>query len=30
VVHKYKDPDTFYLTETQKKLFAEDEAEDRK
>ena len=30
VVHKYKDPDTFYLTDTQKKLFAEDEAEDRK
>jgi len=30
VVHHYKDPDTFYLTETQKKLFAEDEAEDRK
>ena len=30
VVHQYKDPDTFYLTETQKKLFAEDEAEDRK
>jgi hypothetical protein len=24
----YKDPDTFYLTEAQKKLFAEDEAED--
>jgi hypothetical protein len=26
----YKDPDTFYLTETQKKLFAEDEAESQK
>jgi hypothetical protein len=24
----YKDPDTFYLTTTQKKLFAQDEAED--
>jgi hypothetical protein len=30
VVHQYKDPDTFYLTDTQKKLFAEDEAEDQK
>jgi hypothetical protein len=30
VVHQYKDPDTFYLTETQKKLFAEDEAEAQK
>lgn len=26
----YKDPDTFYLTDAQKKLFAEDEAEERK
>ena len=30
VTQKYKDPNTFYLTETQKKLFAEDEAEDQK
>jgi hypothetical protein len=28
VQRSYKDPDTFYLTEAQKKLFAEDEAED--
>lgn len=28
VKHTYKDPDTFYLTESQKKLFAEDAAED--
>jgi hypothetical protein len=28
IKRSYKDPDTFYLTEAQKKLFAEDEAED--
>ena len=28
VTRTYKDPDTFYLTTTQKKLFAQDEAED--
>jgi hypothetical protein len=28
VTRTYKDPNTFYLTEAQKKLFAEDEAED--
>jgi hypothetical protein len=28
VKHTYKDPNTFYLTDAQKKLFAEDEAED--
>ena len=28
IQRSYKDPDTFYLTEAQKKLFAEDEAED--
>ena len=27
IQRKYKDPDTFYLTEAQKKLFAEDAAE---
>ena len=26
IKHSYKDPDTFYLTDSQKKLFAEDEA----
>ncbi len=30
VKQEYKDPDTFYLTDAQKKLFAEDEAEDAK
>lgn len=29
VTKTYKDPNTFYLTDTQKKLFAEDEAENR-
>lgn len=29
VTRAYKDPDTFYLTATQKKLFAQDEAEDK-
>jgi len=30
VTQTYKDPETFFLTDTQKKLFAEDEAEDQK
>jgi hypothetical protein len=28
ITRTYKDPDTFYLTATQKKLFAQDDAED--
>ena len=28
VTRKYRDPDTFFLTDTQKKLFAEDAAEE--
>jgi hypothetical protein len=30
ITRAYKDPNTFFLTDTQKKLFAEDDAEDEK